>query len=550
MIEFCGSRALLNSCDLHTSNPKSSFPLVDKDIDFTSIKRNQTVYINNSAITNFVIQYLPTIKCDFILVSGDSDITYPTDMNQKVLNLLLRNKHLKRWWCQNWIGNHPKVITLPIGLDYHTIAENENHSWGNKKSEIAQEKELLDMKCVPAWSPYSQRLTKCYSNFTFAMNTRFSFDRRDCISKCNTDLVFYEPNPISRNESWTNQREYAFVLSPMGGGIDCHRLWEALHLGCIPIVKSTKGFLNQRGLDSMYNDLPVLIVDDWTDITNTLLEDTLHKFQKMDFNLNKLRLDYWVKQIKNSWKPSVYILGTARNCGIHLQNVIDNIQDIREMFSLSDTTVFYDCSDDDTLTILKKNPVKVICNNEPLLPLRTARISNARNKLLESIELKDKRDYFIMMDMDNVNSGNMNLQVLKDGLRDSDNWDGLTFNRPNYYDIFALCYDKYVYNCWSYGNKSQLVVEEIKKDITNRLDNCSGYLRVKSAFNGFGIYKLDKYISLRYSSKRLPLPNLLPYPTYDIEDNCEHCHFHLQGAKRGRWLLISKQHLFTDICSD
>jgi hypothetical protein len=32
---------------------------------------------------------------------------------------------------------------------------------------------------------------------------------------------------------------YAFVASPYGGGPDCHRTWEALILGCIPIVKSS-----------------------------------------------------------------------------------------------------------------------------------------------------------------------------------------------------------------------------------------------------------------------------------------------------------------------
>ena len=32
---------------------------------------------------------------------------------------------------------------------------------------------------------------------------------------------------------------YKFALSPEGNGIDCHRTWECLYLGVIPIVKKS-----------------------------------------------------------------------------------------------------------------------------------------------------------------------------------------------------------------------------------------------------------------------------------------------------------------------
>ena len=40
--------------------------------------------------------------------------------------------------------------------------------------------------------------------------------------------------------TWNKQKDFAFVLCPHGGGLDCHRNWEALCLGCIPIVKTSK----------------------------------------------------------------------------------------------------------------------------------------------------------------------------------------------------------------------------------------------------------------------------------------------------------------------
>jgi hypothetical protein len=79
--------------------------------------------------------------------------------------------------------------------------------------------------------------------------------------------------------------EYKYIISPLGNGLDCHRTWEAIILGCIPIVKKS-------GLDPMYEGLPVLIVNDWSDITQNILDN-----YKPDYtNINKISLDYWIEQ--------------------------------------------------------------------------------------------------------------------------------------------------------------------------------------------------------------------------------------------------------------
>jgi hypothetical protein len=59
-----------------------------------------------------------------------------------------------------------------------------------------------------------------------------------------------------------------FVLSPAGNGVDCHRTWEAMYLGAIPIVRRGHWpFANLR--------LPVLVVDEWRD----LLAQDLNKLE-------------------------------------------------------------------------------------------------------------------------------------------------------------------------------------------------------------------------------------------------------------------------------
>ena len=97
---------------------------------------------------------------------------------------------------------------------------------------------------------------------------------------------------VDRNQTWTNQSKYAFVLSPIGHGLDCHRTWEALILGCIVIVVSSP-------LDTLYEGLPVLIINDWNEINQELLNKTVDDFKDINFNYERITSKYWINKIKN-----------------------------------------------------------------------------------------------------------------------------------------------------------------------------------------------------------------------------------------------------------
>ena len=85
--------------------------------------------------------------------------------------------------------------------------------------------------------------------------------------------------------------KYTFVLCPFGVGMDCHRTWEALCLGCIPILCAPI-------FKKLFEELPVLIVNNWKEITEELLNSTIEKFKNLSFNYDKLLLKYWVEKIK------------------------------------------------------------------------------------------------------------------------------------------------------------------------------------------------------------------------------------------------------------
>jgi hypothetical protein len=54
-----------------------------------------------------------------------------------------------------------------------------------------------------------------------------------------------------------------FVASPPGNGLDCHRTWEAMYLGVVPLVENN--YMN-RYFASL--GLPLVCVSDWKEVGN------------------------------------------------------------------------------------------------------------------------------------------------------------------------------------------------------------------------------------------------------------------------------------------
>lgn len=63
-------------------------------------------------------------------------------------------------------------------------------------------------------------------------------------------------------------KHYKFVISPEGNGIDCHRHYEALMAGCIPIVEDNP-LIREK-----YSNFPILYTTDYSEITHEYLEQT------------------------------------------------------------------------------------------------------------------------------------------------------------------------------------------------------------------------------------------------------------------------------------
>ena len=84
-----------------------------------------------------------------------------------------------------------------------------------------------------------------------------------------------------------------FVLCPRGNAIDCHRNWETVYMGRVPVMK------RNPFLEELYAPYPVLWVDDYSEVTEHLLLDNNQLFiDAQNVDLSSLDLNNFFEKWK------------------------------------------------------------------------------------------------------------------------------------------------------------------------------------------------------------------------------------------------------------
>jgi hypothetical protein len=256
----------------------------------------------------------------------------------------------------------------------------------------------------------------------------------------------------------------------------------------------------------------------------------------------------------------------VRNCAAYLPEIFLNLNRLSKYFKTFSVIFVYDNCTDNSEELLRKYAwatrfkTYVVTNPNPS-PLRPVRIGNARNTGLEIINSLNT-DFHFMIDADDINTARWNIDTIVSFLsKDTNTWDSLSFNREDYYDIWALLYDDYKHHCWGFHTHSYAVVEHMKKDITEKLKNMDtdDLFPCYSAFNGFAIYRSSVFKPFFYSGhyedtkklitdeERLITLNILKgvIPDIFIQENypqcCEHIYYHMSSKARIR---ISPKSIF------
>jgi hypothetical protein len=246
-----------------------------KYIDTKEIKPGDLIFIESSKeyLSFFFERVLPYIESPIMLVSHNNITTLPGDYSK-----YLDDKRIIAWFGKNAdISQHPKMYHLPLGMA--------DQYWVHGNSQI--------LKKIQNHNTFTKSFL-LYSNFKISTYQQ----ERDPVYKIFHKKSFcFEKPPVSFKEYLIDLSMSKFTLSPRGSGVDCYRVWEAMYMQCIPIVKTSI-------LDDLYADLPILIINDWNEITEEFLNAKYKEFEKKTFNYEKMYADYWIKkiyQVRDNW---------------------------------------------------------------------------------------------------------------------------------------------------------------------------------------------------------------------------------------------------------
>jgi hypothetical protein len=292
---WVSTHGLAHSCDICKERLLSGDPLLP-DISrlFEADCPDPTsVYLCTDALRSFAEAISGRITRPFTLVTGNSTQAVGTAQNLEAALSILRHPRLRRWFAQNLAMRQPGLEPLPLGLDYHT-AWNNPQRFGNKSvMPMHQEAELRGVSRRAA--PLAERELMVYCDWHFTVDRG---DRELVLKSVDRTVAHFQERRSAREVTWGAQSKFAFVASPLGTGWDCHRTWEALVLGCIPIVSWSP-------VARLFEGLPVIVVSDWRQVNREFLAESLRNFQQKRFDFQSLFLRDWKAKISGRSETSL-----------------------------------------------------------------------------------------------------------------------------------------------------------------------------------------------------------------------------------------------------
>jgi hypothetical protein len=114
--------------------------------------------------------------------------------------------------------------------------------------------------------------------------------RKEVIELMKTQNIYNQS--LEPSVYFTELPNYKFVISPAGNGTDCHRHYEALMAGCIPIVEYHPHILK------VYGYCPILYTQDYSEITPEYLEQKYTEMIDRVFDFSRLFRSWYSEELQ------------------------------------------------------------------------------------------------------------------------------------------------------------------------------------------------------------------------------------------------------------
>jgi hypothetical protein len=263
----------------------------------------KTIFINTRFKSELIIYFIDNIleqlkKPVNIIIAGE-DFTFPNNIDirdsmKSIHNRLQdfrklgQHKMINKLFVENLDEDIENAIPIPLGIDPDDSGRPTNINYYLQFENIDENKPLK-VTNFNRWSGQGQWQ-----------------ERMDVLNLCKTNWSkFFIPVNITRDHKkyLKIMGSYLFTICVHGGGLDVNpKLWEALLIGVIPIIRENKPYTDIY----VKLNLPVVIVKKWdVDIIN---EKNLIIWYNKYYNyftnnikrkqmLNIFLLDYWVNYV-------------------------------------------------------------------------------------------------------------------------------------------------------------------------------------------------------------------------------------------------------------
>jgi len=222
----------------------------------------KTVYLVGDLIDQFIEsrEQIPTIKT---LVIGESDAT------QHEQNLSKLYSKVGQVFSNNLVGKNERCSPVPLGIERQAY-----RSAGRVRNFQKKYQTKTSNRTIPfliAWND--------------ATNAKRPIYRAEFQNNSNSLVINQR---VAASTIHKLMRKTMFVPSPAGNGIDCHRTWEALYLGAVPVVLRSEYFGE--------SNWPVLVIDSWSELLEkndnelrkVYINNVLNQEQAIQFGINIL----------------------------------------------------------------------------------------------------------------------------------------------------------------------------------------------------------------------------------------------------------------------
>lgn len=277
-------RRLSRSFDTFFENRPTSYPFVSGDtfrqfsnFIFDEAERvlpsdlspGDIVFCGGDFIREFSHEVLRELPFPIVVVLGNSDRNY-----SRADGLFLPQTPRHRFFAQNLLEPIPFFEPIPIGL--------ENLHW----RDMGRPKDFLKRRKFLASRDYRIMWT-----FTVRTNKPIRKLAAEALKASSVADFLGQVPPDAHRDALAR---FAFVAAPPGNGWDTHRMWEAMYLGCIPIVLDS-----EFAQEFVRQGLPIWIVESYfavSEVTEEALEAKYRGFRtKLDSPL--LWFDHWSNKL-------------------------------------------------------------------------------------------------------------------------------------------------------------------------------------------------------------------------------------------------------------